>query len=202
MALSRSALSSSDSRCSFSRLSCRAGGRIRETHKKQNGTGLNSYIETRWAVFRERLTFSISAPSVSLSISCSKAATLWLIYGKRHRDVQLKRTKIQEFKHISGLVFSLELGEHAPLPALLASAPASSSSETPPAPHCSGAAAGFPPVIAAGTWLIVGSLCHPTCILLKIGLTVSAKTFLYVSQSFCRILWVSSASLSFSESAW
>lgn len=141
---------------------------------------------------------SISKSFDLLFQGCNSLAHL----RQKTQGCPIKVYKIQEFEPISGLVFSLELSEHTPLPALLASAPASSSSETPPAPHYSGAAAGFPPAMAAGTGVIVGSLCHPICILLKICLTVSAKTFLYVSQSFCRILWVSSASLSFSESAW
>lgn len=50
--------------------------------------------------------------------------------------------------------------EQVPLWALPATAPASPSSETPPAPHCSGGAAGYPPVDAAGMKAQFGKRCH------------------------------------------
>lgn len=72
---------------------------------------------------------------------------------KETQKCTIKVYEMQGFEHINGLVFSREVivqwkAEHTPLQVVLVTAPASSPSETPPAPHYSGGAAGFLPVNA------------------------------------------------------
>lgn len=123
---------------------------------------LNNSVSLKWA-FLGRLTFSNSAPSVSLSISWSISVTFWFIYKKEKKDTEelYNETGTQYYicSVICCAIWEL-LPEHTPLWALPEMPPASPSSGTPPAPRCSAGAAGCPPVEAAGMTAQFGTIGH------------------------------------------
>lgn len=146
-------------------------------------------------VFKRRLTFSNSAPSDNLSISCSRTTTFWLICGQRNRIsiYTSPQTEVQPMVPTYISQFSLgHLQLHPPARLLLLHTALKALQD-------------------ALLWMKQAQqpwTCEQHSNLRvnmnpkQHGLTVSAKTLLYVSQSFCRILCVSSASFSFFSSPW
>lgn len=126
----------------------------RNTHKTECLKSEQLNIDNMRRVKQKADIFQFRSLSKSFDVLLQRCNSLAHLM-KETQECTVKVYEMQGFEHISGLVFSLELiarwkPEHTPLQLLLVTAPASSSSETPPAPHYSGGAAGFPPVNATG----------------------------------------------------
>lgn len=155
------------------------------------------------------LTFSNSPPSVSLSISCSKLVTFWLIWDEKNkRDAMKREHSVIICNHSDWVLVKGVVTCQTWILTSRSSTCDKSSFTFQRDSSCSTLFWRRCKIPSCGCSIIDSSVCardynaamNAIKKKKKNSLTVSTKTFLYVSQSFCRIFWFSSASFSFSAS--